>query len=270
MLTAAIPLRDKQGKFSSVLGLYYDAKGEVNYVNLLYYRCLLMIVVSALLAVCSAWLLTWFLTRDMNILRVGAERVRDRDFSVSLDIKRHDELGLLASTLNEMIAEIKSYALGLESTNASYARFVPKQILEFLGQSSIVDVRLGDQVQRQMTILFADIRSFTTISESMSPRDNFDFINEYLRTIGPVIRKYNGFIDKYIGDGIMALFPEKPEDAVKAAIEVQETLKDFNIQGKDKGRPDVKVGIGIHRLILNARHRRRGSANGWYGNFRRS
>ncbi|HAJ63322.1 MAG TPA: adenylate/guanylate cyclase, partial [Cyanobacteria bacterium UBA8543] len=77
------------------------------------------------------------------------------------------------------------------------ARFVPRQFLHFLHKESIVDAKLGDSVQAAMSILFADIRSFTSMSESMSPQENFDFINSYLRQVGPVIRQHNGFIDKY-------------------------------------------------------------------------
>lgn len=247
ILTAAVPLKTQDGAIQAVLSLYYDAAGEVNYVDRLFYNCLLLVFCSLIIALVFSFLLTWFLTRDIRRLTEGAAKVRNCDFSVAIDLKRNDELGILAHTFNEMIQEIRRYSTGLEETNLAYARFVPRQILEYLGQESITAVKLGDQVQRQMTVLFADIRSFTSISESMSPRDNFDFINEYLRTIGPIIRKHNGFIDKYIGDAVMALFPDKPEDAVKAAVEMHRALDEFNELGKELGRPHVKIGIGVHR-----------------------
>ena len=103
-------------------------------------------------------------------------------------------------------------ALGLADKinllNRQMARFVPHEFLDFLGHDSILDVRLGDQVQREMTVLFSDIRSFTTLSERMSPKENFDFINRYLQRVGPEIRLHHGFIDKYIGDAVMALYDE--------------------------------------------------------------
>jgi class 3 adenylate cyclase len=67
-------------------------------------------------------------------------------------------------------------------------------------------VQLGDQIDQEMSVLFSDIHDFTTLSEQMNPEDNFRFINSYLSRISPVIRKHQGFIDKYIGDAIMALF----------------------------------------------------------------
>jgi adenylate cyclase len=126
------------------------------------------------------------------------------------------------------------------------ARFVPRQFLHFLQKESIVDAQLGDSVQAAMTILFADIRSFTSLSETMSPQENFEFINSYLRQVGPVIRQHNGFIDKYIGDGIMALFPETPDDAVEAAIEMQQKVAIYNEYRQNKGYLPISIGTGIH------------------------
>ncbi len=126
------------------------------------------------------------------------------------------------------------------------ARFVPRQFLHFLHKESIVDAKLGDSVQAAMSILFADIRSFTSMSESMSPQENFDFINSYLRQVGPVIRQHNGFIDKYIGDAIMALFPETADDAVGAAIEMQKQVAIYNEYRRNNGYLPIAIGIGIH------------------------
>ncbi|MEW6495907.1 MAG: adenylate/guanylate cyclase domain-containing protein [Cyanobacteriota bacterium] len=126
------------------------------------------------------------------------------------------------------------------------ARFVPRQFLHFLQKESIVDATLGDSVQAIMTILFADIRSFTSMSESMSPQENFDFINSYLRQVGPVIRQHNGFIDKYIGDAIMALFPETVDDAVTAAIEMQKQVAIYNEYRQNSGYFPIAIGVGIH------------------------
>ncbi len=90
-------------------------------------------------------------------------------------------------------------------------------------------------MQKEMSILFSDIRSFTTLSESMSPEENFKFVNSYLKHMGPLVREHNGYIDKFIGDAIMALFDQSPEDAVKTAVAMLETLTDYN-DGTRKGR----------------------------------
>ena len=97
-----------------------------------------------------------------------------------------------------------------------------------------------------MSIFFLDIRDFTSLSENMSPRDNFRFLNSFLGVFGPIIRAHGGFVDKYPGDGIMALFPGKPDDALLAALEMRERLVAYN-EGRVKGGyPPIRFGIGIH------------------------
>lgn len=132
----------------------------------------------------------------------------------------------------------------------AYGRFVPHEFLRFLGHESIIDVQLGDQVQKEMTVLFSDIRSFTSLSESMSPKENFDFLNDYLKRVGPVIRNYNGFIDKYIGDAVMALFPNIADDALQAAVEIQKQVALYNTERLKKGYPTISIGIGLHTGTL--------------------
>lgn len=145
----------------------------------------------------------------------------------------------------EMLARIKTH-LHLAKLTTAYGRFVPRNFLKFLEKESIIDVQLGDQVQQQMTVMFSDIRSFTTLSEGMSPQENFDFINAYLSRVSPLIRQHNGFIDKYIGDAIMALFPESANDAVEAAIAMQKTVTDYNQQRHQQGYLPLAIGIGLH------------------------
>ncbi|MDM8561389.1 response regulator [Candidatus Parabeggiatoa sp. HSG14] len=145
----------------------------------------------------------------------------------------------------ELFARIRAH-IQLSRVNIAYSNFVPLEFLQLLEKESIIDVRLGDHVQKHMSILFADIRSFTTLSESMSPKENFDFINAYLGRVSPVIRKHNGFIDKYIGDAIMALFPEKVDDAVQASIEIHQQLIAFNKDRKKNLMQPISIGIGLH------------------------
>ncbi|MEM6319163.1 MAG: adenylate/guanylate cyclase domain-containing protein [Bacteroidota bacterium] len=134
----------------------------------------------------------------------------------------------------------------LANLNAAYERFIPREFLNLLGQQSITSVQLGDYKCYDMSILFADIRSFTELSEQMTNQENFNFINGYLKRLSPIIRQYNGFIDKYLGDGIMALFPNNVTDAIQAGIAMQKQLEQYNLERLQKGRPPIKVGIGVH------------------------
>ncbi len=149
----------------------------------------------------------------------------------------------------ELLTRIKTH-IRLSRTATAYGRFVPHEFLKFLNKESLVEVRLGDQVQREMTILFSDIRSFTGLSETMTPEENFNFLNAFFRRVGPVIRQHKGFIDKFIGDAIMALFPESPGNAVDAAIAMRKMLFEYNRRRISEGFLPIDSGTGIHTGTL--------------------
>ncbi len=164
-------------------------------------------------------------------------------------------LSLVTILANRFLAvHIRSEMLNEElvAERNAFARFVPAEFLEHLNHKAIQDIRLGDFTRRNMTILVSDIRNFTAISEKMSPEKNFEFLNDYLGRIGPLVRAHNGFIDKYIGDAIMALFPNSADDAILAAIEIRQELELYNSERIGSGMPLLDIGIGIHtgNLIL--------------------
>ncbi|TYA52466.1 adenylate/guanylate cyclase domain-containing protein [Formosa maritima] len=156
---------------------------------------------------------------------------------------------LLSIKFTNAFSSIVKLSSNIKKINIASNRFVPSEFLSFLGKESIVDVKLGDHVTKVMTIFFADIRSFTSISESLTPEENFNFINSLLNKFGPIVRKNNGFIDKFIGDGIMALFPDNPKDALVAAIELLKELEEYNVNNGIGSAP-VKLGIGINTGTL--------------------
>lgn len=132
-----------------------------------------------------------------------------------------------------------------ELITRSFERFVPHQLLDLLHKKDILAIDLGDNVKKNLSVLFLDIRNFTTISEGLSSQANFDFINALLKRIAPIISSHNGFIDKYIGDAIMALFPNEltsADDAVKSAKAISEELDKLN----QETQFPIKVGIGIN------------------------
>lgn len=132
----------------------------------------------------------------------------------------------------------------------SYERFVPKEFLSYLQKESITDVKLGDHVETRMTVMFADMRSFTAISERIRPKDNFHLLNDYFARMDPLVKEHGGFIDKYIGDGIMALFHGNTDSAVDAAIGMIGGMEPFNEERLRKGQPPIRIGIGLNTGTL--------------------
>jgi adenylate cyclase len=164
-------------------------------------------------------------------------------FSMSIVITR---------TFAGAFAKAEALSEELARGNKAMRRFVPGEFLSRLGKSSIEQVSLGDHADEEMTVLFADIRHFSSLSEKMAPEDTFKFINQYLARVSPAIRSHGGFVDKYLGDGIMALFPGSPEDAVRCAIDIHHRLGDYNLTRSSIGEAPIRVGIGVHcgRLML--------------------
>ena len=150
------------------------------------------------------------------------------------------------SQLNEFTTQLEALQKEkLYLLNKAYEYFVPHQFLNLLGKGNITDIQLGDQIEHHMTILFADIREFTTFSETMTPQENFNFINSFLGLMEPIIAANNGFIDKYIGDAIMALF-SNADDAVQAGNSMLEALVNYNQSRQSRNYQPIKIGIGIN------------------------
>lgn len=163
------------------------------------------------------------------------------------------QLGVCLCLFSLAMMVSQRYAVSIESSlqltrqlqfiNKSLQRFVPQQFLSCLGKKTICDVNPGDNVTMEMAVLAADIRSFTSIAEKMSPAEVFSFINEYLELVGPIIRHHGGFIAKYLGDGFLALFPSGAEEAVRCGIQMQAAVTGRNRRHPEKIK--IKIGVGI-------------------------
>ena len=188
------------------------------------------------------------ISRPLVELTDAARQIATGNFAtkIPVQVKSQDEVSLLATAFADMTRNLEYSYNKLEQYNKAYERFVPRKFLSLLDKQSVIDIELGDQVEREMTVLFADIRGFTALSERMTPQENFRFINSYLSQMVPIIEQNHGFIDKYIGDAIMALFPDGADDAVRGAIAMLETLVKYN-QGRQRaGYPQISIGIGIN------------------------
>ncbi|MEL6846656.1 MAG: response regulator, partial [Bacteroidota bacterium] len=146
---------------------------------------------------------------------------------------------------DELLARIKTH-LNLHRINTQTSRFVPREFLKVLGRDTVTELQLGDSVQKKVTVLFSDIRDYTVLAESLSPEDTFRFVNAFVGRMGPVIKNNGGFVQQFLGDGIMSVFQHHPEDSLKAAIGMQQTLIAYNKQRAALKRRLIQVGIGMH------------------------
>lgn len=164
-------------------------------------------------------------------------------------------MGLLLAVMLELARPAREDHAIDELANklgASIKPFVPSEILEHLNKGSFSELKLGDHIKKDMTIFFSDIRSFTAMSESLTPEESFAFINSYLSRVVPVIDEYGGFIDKYMGDGIMALFAEEggADSAVSSGVAIQTKMVEYNGHRAKVNYKPISMGIGIHTGTL--------------------
>jgi two-component system sensor histidine kinase ChiS len=180
---------------------------------------------------------------DILVKPVQAKELESRIRSLLKNKAYHDFLRKDKELLKE---ELAGKSRQLRTAFDAFSRFVPREFLKCLNKENIVDVELGDNALRFMSILFSDIRSFTQLSEKMTPQENFKFLNSYLQRMNPFIWNNRGFVDKYIGDAIMALFPYGEESALAAAVDMLRHMPVYNTHRAGYGYDPIRIGIGIH------------------------
>ncbi len=163
-----------------------------------------------------------------------------------LSLALADRINIIKKEREEALSLRLMESEKVASLSQTFKKFVPHEFLQYLQKDDVTQISLGDNVHRTMSVLFADIRSFTALSEKMSPDETFRFINSYLSHMQPLISRNGGFIDKYLGDAIMALFDGEPEEALRTAIEMQKALVEYNAQRGSRGEADLRIGIGIN------------------------
>ncbi len=183
-------------------------------------------------------------TKELPVLLLTAKNQPD-DIVEGFDAGANDYLTKPFSR-KELLARVQTH-IWMAQKNTAFGRFVPREFLDLLGKRDVADVQRGDCVLRDMSVLFSDIRGFTTMSEQMAPDETFRFLNRCLERIGPRIREHNGFIDKYIGDSVMALFPNDATDAVSAALAIAREIEIYSASLVKLGGSAMAVGTAIHR-----------------------
>lgn len=196
------------------------------------------------------FVVSYIILSSIRKMRASVMEMADGNWDVRVEIRSKDEIGELGQQFNRMANQLGEYVQGMKDINASYYRFVPKQFLEFLGKKSILEVKLGDQIEAELVILVSSIRSFNVLSKGMTSAERYHYINTFYEVAGPMIRKHGGIINTYLSAGVMALFPQKAEQALLNALEMRQKLEEYS---SDKHAPDSKkiaqfdLGVGIHK-----------------------
>jgi class 3 adenylate cyclase len=239
------PLYTSSGQFAGIFEIGLDMTSYEVTNTIQRREALILATLICLVILIVSIAIMYFVVKQLSSVAQVLGSIAGGDRSVRIRYRARDELGIVSRCLNSMAAELQGQIQKITSLSESSLRFVPIQFMEHLGVADITRMKLGDSVQRNLTVLFFDIRAFSINSEMMTVKENFLFINEILGRAGPIIRKHNGFVDKYIGDAVMALFINAI-DAVRAGIELYQKI----VLDKDSrviiGVDGINIGVGIH------------------------
>ena len=194
------------------------------------------------------YLILLFLTfsyacKPIKKIEKAVSRLSDGEIKDEIQIGGNKQFEGIEHGLNKINDVYKEKENLIKKTNLEYEKYVPKQFLKFLGKNSILELELGNQVQKEVTTMFCDIRNSTATSSTLSLEDNFNYINSYLKVVSPLVRKHGGFVDKYLGDGILAVFM-KAENAMECAVQIVKAIEQKN--KSSVATPSMDVGISLN------------------------
>jgi adenylate cyclase len=235
---------DMLGEAPVTIALQRSLRAELAPAQELEQTVLVISLAALAVAILAALWIAGGVSQPLQQLAGHTKHVAAGDYTQRITLDRGDELGQLATAFNHMTAGLAER----DKVRDLLGKVVSPEIAAQLLQS---DLQLGGE-EREVTILFCDLRDFTGMSEKMAPADILHLLNRYLDRMSAVIEKHGGVIDKYIGDAIMALFgapvadPDSASKAIAAAREMARALNLFNRELVAEGRPALAFGIGIN------------------------
>ncbi|MES3024431.1 MAG: adenylate/guanylate cyclase domain-containing protein [Pseudomonadota bacterium] len=218
--------------------------------HVLRWQLLAVFVLSTLLAAAAAIYIASRVTRPVHRLAASAKRISAGHYDIIGDIGAHDELGTLAASFDDMVRGLierdKVRDMLGKVVSPAIAEELLSQQIDFSGQ------------EQEVSVLFSDIRRFTTLCEGRAPSAILSMLNTYLGTVSDLVDGHKGVVDKYIGDAVMALYgaplvaPDDPRRALATALAMVDALPALNAQFARDGWPPLEIGIGIHSGIVVA------------------
>lgn len=244
-LVLATPIYREDGSYDAIMVLLVSYDSLSQEIMGIGEKMLFQILIWVSLLIIAVTFMSAYHVRALRRAQNVVSRIANGDFSARIEKYSKDETGEICAGVNDMANRLSEYISEKSRNEQFYYKFVPEKFKELLQKENFTDLALGDAQSKDLTILFCDIRAFSLNSEMMTARESFEFVNRIYGKAGPIIRKHNGFVDKYIGDAIMALF-ESADDAVLAGIELYQTIVVNPDTAKELGIRSVNIGIGVH------------------------
>ena len=241
-LSYSVPLTAENGHPIALLQRSLDRELEP-YLRLEHTYLFLALLGLAASVALGAWIARG-VSRPVLQLAEGAHQIAAGNYQHRVQIKQEDELGLLATSFNEMSDGLAER----DRVRDLLGKVVSPEIASELLQKGIA---LGGE-EREVTVLFSDLRNFTSMSEALPPQEMLAILNHYFTRMSAIVEKHGGVVDKYVGDALMALFGAPitrdgdADRALNTALEMTEALDQLNRDWQKRGLPHIEVGIGIN------------------------
>lgn len=245
-LSGFTPVYDLQGNYVATVGVDISAADVAAELNKLILFSFIALGGSLFAAFICALFLARTATISLSSLCASVSEIKEGRLNVLTRLKTGDEFGDLAKAINEMTQGLKEK----ERLKSSFAHYVSGHVLEKVLKSE-APANLGGQ-RRKVTILFSDIRNFTTLAEKLPPESVVSILNQYFEEMLEAIFTNQGTLDKFIGDGMMVEFGAPLDDlkqeknGVLAAIAMHKNLQKMSERWAAQGKPSLEMGIGIH------------------------
>jgi adenylate cyclase len=243
-----LPLRTETGTAAVLLQRSLDRE-LAPYLRLERTYLILALLGLAISAAVGIWIARG-VSKPVLQLAEGARKIAEGDYEHRVNVNQPDEMGLLAASFNHISKGLAERDQVRDLLGKVVSPAVAAELLR-------KDVTLGGE-EREVTVLFSDVRSFTNMCEALAPQEVLGILNRYFTRMSTIVEAHGGVVDKYVGDAIMALFgaplanADDADRAMKTALEMCEALDELNAQQQVRGHPAIKIGIGINTDVVIA------------------
>ncbi len=243
-----LPLQTEKGRAAALLQRSLD-KELAPYLRL-ERTYLFLALIGLLTSVAVGIWIARSVSRPVLQLAKGTRKIREGDYSHRIRVRTDDEIGLLATAFNQMSEGLAERDQVRDLLGKVVSPAVATELLR-------KDVTLGGE-EREVTVLFSDLRGFTSMCEGRSPHEMLGILNHYFTRMSAIVEAHGGVVDKYVGDAMMALFgaplagPDDADHAMEAALEMSEALAELNREWEAQGGHALMIGIGINTDMVVA------------------
>ena len=239
------PIRDLDGVYIATLGIEVDSYVIDNQFLQTFTALLAAGMLAILIALIIAGVISHLVTRSLEIIEGGVKEIESGNYKARISLQTEDEFQHLGDTINHMVEGLTER----DRLKEGFSRYVSKHVLNRVLES---DRHFLVGERRRITVLFCDIRNFTTLSEKLSAEKVVGLLNKYFDKMIDVIFHNKGTLNKFMGDGMMVIFgapledDKQEENAVNAAVSMVQTLKSINDEIAKDGIEAIKIGVGVH------------------------